>query len=96
MLTSQFAGSHIGLLGKGPNLVREKKLLLLAMACAAAAVFAVGVRGEAGEEVGGWRSGWGWKAGQPWRYLKRFAGISYGFLRSKAVWLAFRVEEMSG
>jgi hypothetical protein len=28
------------------NLVRKTKLLLLAMACAVAAVFAVGVRGE--------------------------------------------------
>jgi ubiquinone/menaquinone biosynthesis C-methylase UbiE len=64
MLTSQFAGSHIGLLEKGINTaMSKKKLLLLGLACAVAAVFAVGVRGEAAEEVKRLGELMGWKAG---------------------------------
>jgi len=64
MLTSQFAGSHIGLLGKGASTAMKKKILMLLMlACAVAAVFAAGVRGEAGEEIGRLAELMGWKAG---------------------------------
>ncbi len=52
MLTLQFAESHIGLLEKGTNnAMNKKKLLLVGLACAAAAVFAAQVYGGAAEEV---------------------------------------------
>jgi ubiquinone/menaquinone biosynthesis C-methylase UbiE len=63
MLTSQFAGSPIVLLGKGANVAMKKKTLLLVGLVCAAGVFAVGVRGDtAGEirrlaELMGWRQG---------------------------------------
>ncbi len=41
----------------------KKKLLLVGMACAVAAVFAAQVRGDAGEEVGRLAELMGWKAG---------------------------------
>jgi ubiquinone/menaquinone biosynthesis C-methylase UbiE len=41
----------------------NKKLLLVVLACAVAAAFAVGVRGEAGEEIGRLAELMGWKAG---------------------------------
>src|SRR5437879_4284306 len=64
MLTAQFVGSHIGLLDKETNTVMKKKnLLLLGLACVVAAVFAVGVRGEAAEEVKRLAELMGWKAG---------------------------------
>jgi ubiquinone/menaquinone biosynthesis C-methylase UbiE len=45
------------------NVTRKKNLLLLGLACALGAVFAVGVRGEAGEEVGRLAELMRWKAG---------------------------------
>ena len=49
---------------KGINTaMSKKKLLLLGLACAVAAVFAVGVRGEAAEEVKRLAELMGWKAG---------------------------------
>jgi ubiquinone/menaquinone biosynthesis C-methylase UbiE len=65
MLTSQFAGSHIGLLEKGTNTVMKKKnLLLLGLVCVVAAVvFAAQVRGDAAEEVKRLAELMGWKAG---------------------------------
>src|SRR6266705_2498118 len=63
MLTSQFAGSHIGLLGKGSTTtMRKRKLLLAGLACAVAIVFAAQVRGEAEEEVKRLAELMGWKA----------------------------------
>jgi ubiquinone/menaquinone biosynthesis C-methylase UbiE len=63
MLTSQLAGSHIGLLEEGTNTaMNKKKLLLLGLACAVAAVFAVGVRGDAAEEVKRLAELMGWRA----------------------------------
>ena len=43
--------------------MRKKNLLLLGLACALGAVFAVGMRGEAGEEVRRLAELMGWKAG---------------------------------
>jgi predicted methyltransferase len=64
MLTSPFAGSLTSLLGEGAmNVTRKKNLLLLGLACALGAVFAVGVRGDAGEEVRRLAELMGWKAG---------------------------------
>src|SRR5713226_410398 len=64
MLTLQFAGSHIGLLEKGTNTaMNKKKLLLVGLVCAAAAVFAVGVRGNAAEEIKRLAALMEWKAG---------------------------------
>jgi ubiquinone/menaquinone biosynthesis C-methylase UbiE len=45
------------------NVIRKRNLLLLGLACALGAVFAVGVRGEAGEEVRRLAELMGWKAG---------------------------------
>ena len=51
MLTSQFGGSHIGLLGRGASAeMRTRNLLLVGLAFVT--VFAVGVRGDAAEELG--------------------------------------------
>jgi hypothetical protein len=70
MLTSQFAGSYIGWLGKGTNTaMRKKKLLMLGLVCALAAVFAVKVRGEAAGEIGRLAGLMGWKAGTVPRLL---------------------------
>jgi ubiquinone/menaquinone biosynthesis C-methylase UbiE len=64
MLTLQFAGSPIGLLGKGAKAaMRNRKLLLVGVACAVAAVFAVQVRGDAAGEVKRLAELMGWKAG---------------------------------
>jgi SAM-dependent methyltransferase len=64
MLTSQFVGSQISLLGEGGTAaMKKKKLLLIGLACIAAAVFAEQVRGEAVEEVGRLAELMGWKAG---------------------------------
>ncbi len=63
MLTSQFAGSQIGLLGKGTTVAMKKKTLLLVGLACAAAMFAVQVRGEAAEEVKRLAELMGWKAG---------------------------------
>jgi ubiquinone/menaquinone biosynthesis C-methylase UbiE len=65
MLTLQFAGSHIGVLEKGTNAAMKKKklLLLLGLACAAASVSAVGVRGDAAEEIKRLAELMGWKVG---------------------------------
>jgi ubiquinone/menaquinone biosynthesis C-methylase UbiE len=64
MLTSQFAGSQIGLLEKeGAVAMKKKKLLILGLVCAAVAVLAVQVRGEAAEEVARLAELMGWKAG---------------------------------
>jgi ubiquinone/menaquinone biosynthesis C-methylase UbiE len=63
MLTLQFAGSHIGLLEKGASTTMKKKTLLLMGLAFAAALFAAGVRGEAGEEVRRLAELMGWKAG---------------------------------
>jgi hypothetical protein len=53
MLTSQPAGSPVGLLGIGALLAMKTTIfLLLGLACVAV-VFAVGVRGEAGRRFGG-------------------------------------------
>src|SRR6266849_5751381 len=43
--------------------MKKKKLVLLGLACAVAAVFAVGVRGDAAEEIGRLAELMGWKAG---------------------------------
>jgi ubiquinone/menaquinone biosynthesis C-methylase UbiE len=52
MLTLQFARSHTGLVGKGAgSAMRKKRLLLVGLAFAVAAVFAVGARGDAAEEI---------------------------------------------
>jgi ubiquinone/menaquinone biosynthesis C-methylase UbiE len=52
------------LLENGTNTaMSKKKLLLVVLACAVAAAFAVGVRGEAGEEIGRLAELMGWKAG---------------------------------
>src|SRR4029077_17252256 len=65
MLTSQFAGSPIGMLEKGAKVAMRKRkiLLLVGMACVVAAVFAVQVRGSAAEEVKRLAELMGWKAG---------------------------------
>jgi len=64
MLTLQFAGSPIGLLGKGAKAaMRNRKLLLVGVACAVAAVFAVQVRGDAAGEVKRLAELMGWKVG---------------------------------
>src|SRR6267154_138000 len=43
--------------------MKTKKLLLAGLACAVAAMFAVGVRGEAADEIGRLAELMGWKAG---------------------------------
>jgi ubiquinone/menaquinone biosynthesis C-methylase UbiE len=64
MLTSYFAGSHIRLLEKGTNTaMNKKKILRVGLACAVAAVLAVGVRGEAAEEVKRLAELMGWRPG---------------------------------
>jgi ubiquinone/menaquinone biosynthesis C-methylase UbiE len=64
MLTSHFAGSHIGLPEKGAITgMKKRKLLLVGLACAVAAVFAVGVRGEAVEEIARLAELMGWRPG---------------------------------
>src|SRR5882762_8884988 len=56
--------SDTSLSGKGANpAMKKKKLALLGIACAAAAIFAVGVRGEAAEEVKRLAELMGWNAG---------------------------------
>jgi ubiquinone/menaquinone biosynthesis C-methylase UbiE len=63
VLTSQFAGSPIGLLGKGANVaMKKRKLLLVGLVCAAAA-FAMQARGDAADEVRRLAELMGWKAG---------------------------------
>ncbi len=48
MLTLEFAGSPNGLLGKGASpVMKKRKMLLVGVACAVAAVFAAQVRGDA-------------------------------------------------
>ena len=52
------------MLGEGANAAMKKgKLLLVGLVCAVAAVFAVGVRGEAAEEVKRLAELMGWRAG---------------------------------
>src|SRR5882762_4124126 len=64
MLMSRFARSLIGLSGKGAtSVMKRKNFQRLGLVCAAAAVFAVGVRGDAAEEVGRLAELMGWKAG---------------------------------
>ncbi len=49
--------------GRGTAAMKKKILLLLGIACAVAAVFAVGVRGDAAGEIGRLAELMGWKAG---------------------------------
>src|SRR6266436_3989569 len=63
MLTSQFAGSHIGLVGKEGAVAMKKKTLMVMGLTFVAAVVAVGVRGDAAEEIGRLAELMGWKAG---------------------------------
>jgi hypothetical protein len=43
--------------------MKKKRLLLIGLACAVAAVFAAGVRGDAAGEIGRLAELMGWKAG---------------------------------
>ena len=64
MLTLEFAGSPNGLLGKGASpVMKKRKMLLVGVACAVAAVFAAQVRGDAVEEIQRLAELMGWKAG---------------------------------
>ncbi len=70
MLTSQFAGSQISLLGEGASVaMKKKRLLMMGLGCAAAAVFAASAlstawaRGNAAGEIGRLAELMGWKAG---------------------------------
>src|SRR5882757_11449622 len=58
-------GESYRLLGKlgGTFAMKKKKLMLVGLACAAAAIFAVQVRGDAAGEIGRLAELMGWKAG---------------------------------
>src|SRR5258708_13293773 len=57
-------GESYRLLGKGATAAMKKRtLLLVGLACAVAAVFAVGARGDAAAEIGRLAELMGWKAG---------------------------------
>jgi len=86
MLTSPFAGSQISLSEKGGHDRDVEKELRLPGRVCAAAVFAMGVRGEAGEEVRRLAELMGWKAGTTVAVFEEIYRNSYGFLRSKAWW----------
>ncbi len=49
--------------GRANAAMKKKKLLVVGLACAVAAVFAVGVRGDAAEEIKRLAELMGWKAG---------------------------------
>jgi ubiquinone/menaquinone biosynthesis C-methylase UbiE len=70
--------------------MKKKKLMLAGMACAVAAVFAVGVRGDAAGEVGRLAELMGWKAGTVVADIGAGDG-AYAFAAAERVGAAGRV-----